>query len=146
MQWWMPDLAMFCPIFSWLKHFKIPPAKILQSRVLDSKVRNAFSAPSFALRDALLCSVLLNNSLYISPWNILIQKFFIIACIVFNKKSSMMALTLNFVFFFFLQFTFYKDKIQYGDKQLVLPSLFVQWKLIHSRFAFVDINVAQHCQ
>ena len=52
----MPDLTMFCPIFSWRKHFKIPPARILQSHVLDSKVGNAFSAPS--LRDVLL---LLNN-------------------------------------------------------------------------------------
>ena len=45
---WMPDLTMFCPILSWLEHFKIPPARIPWSRVLDSKVGNASSTPSFA--------------------------------------------------------------------------------------------------
>lgn len=45
---WMPDLTVFCPLFSGLKDFKIPPARILQSCVLDSKVINAFSALSFA--------------------------------------------------------------------------------------------------
>ena len=40
-----------------------------------------------SLRDALLSSALLNNSLYIPPWSILIHKFFFIACIVFNKKN-----------------------------------------------------------
>ena len=49
---WMPDLTVFCSIFSWLKHFKIPPARIVQSRILDSKVINAFSAPWFLLWDA----------------------------------------------------------------------------------------------
>jgi len=44
----MPELTVFCPLFSWLKYFKIPPARILQSHVLDSKVGNTFSALSFA--------------------------------------------------------------------------------------------------
>jgi len=52
------------------------------------------------LRDALVSSALLNNSLYVSSWNILIQKFFIIACIVFNKKSSMKAFLAQFCFVF----------------------------------------------
>ena len=38
---------MFCPTFSWLKHFN-SSSKDSLIRVLDSKVGNAFSAPSFA--------------------------------------------------------------------------------------------------
>jgi len=45
---WISDLTMFCPLFSWLKHFKIPPARILQSHFLDSKAGNAFSVLSHA--------------------------------------------------------------------------------------------------
>ena len=65
--------------------------------------------------------------------------------IVFHKNSSMKAFVANF---FLKQYTFQKDKIQYGDKHLILPSLFVHWKLNHSRFAFVDINIALYnfCQ
>lgn len=73
----MPDLTVFCPLFSWLKDFKIPPARILQSRVLDSKVVNAFSALSLAER----CTI---------------QKFFMLSGVVSYKNSLMKAFAANF--------------------------------------------------
>ena len=50
---WMPDPTVFCPLFSWLKwHFiKMPPARILQSGVLVSKVVNAFSQEIIKVRE-----------------------------------------------------------------------------------------------
>ena len=38
--------------------------------------------------------------------------------------------------------------IFHGNKQLVLSSLLVHWKLNHLHFAFVDLNIAQNnfCQ
>ena len=45
---WISDLTMCCHLFFWLKHFKIPPARILQSHVLELKAGNAFSVLSHA--------------------------------------------------------------------------------------------------
>ena len=80
------------------------------------------SVHHLSLRDAFLSSALLNNLWYISPRDILIHKFFITACIVFNKKSSMKAFLAKFCSLFFKQYAFYK----YREKRLVfIPSLFV---------------------
>jgi len=76
------------------------------------------------LRDALLSPALLNDTLFLHK-TIIIQKFFILPGIVFHEKSLMKSFV---TIFFWKQYTliFRKtQKIQYSNKQLVLPSLFV---------------------
>ena len=87
---WMPDLTVFCPLFSWLKwHFKMPPARILQSGVLLSKVVNAFSV---------LTIFRLEMSAF-SSWNNLRQTFFILPGTVSQRNLRWRQLSLYFFFF-----------------------------------------------
>ena len=88
---WMPDLTVFCLLFSCLKYLKIPPARILQSHILDSKVANVFSMYVFHLSLLTSCSsvFIVAEEFTVSLWNSLVQKFFTLHGTVFHKKSSL---------------------------------------------------------